>query len=98
MSRIAVQRCHVHFDREAVAKCVECTEFFCRECITEHEGRIVCAACLQKLALAAEKTGASRLPLSRLASLFMAGVGLIGAWLFFYTLGRLLLSVPSEFH
>ena len=42
--------------REAVARCPECTQFFCRECITEHDDRVLCSACLKKLA---------RVPLTR---------------------------------
>ena len=43
------QRCFNHAGREAVARCPECGQFFCRECITEHEDRVLCSACLKKL-------------------------------------------------
>jgi len=46
---LAYQRCLNHTFREAVARCPECGHYFCRECITEHEDRVVCASCLRKL-------------------------------------------------
>src|SRR5438132_254763 len=52
MEILARQRCLNHLNREAVARCPECKRFFCRECVTEHEDRLICAACLKKLAKA----------------------------------------------
>ena len=49
MQNLAHQRCFNHAVREAVARCPECGQCFCRECITEHDDRVVCAACLKKL-------------------------------------------------
>jgi hypothetical protein len=50
MSALVHQRCFNHATREAVARCPQCSQFFCRECITEHDDRVICAACLKKLA------------------------------------------------
>ena len=47
---ISQARCGNHAGREAVARCPECRGFFCRECITEHEGRLICAQCQLRLA------------------------------------------------
>jgi len=84
-----------HGFREAVARCPECKQFFCRECVTEHEDRVVCAACLKKLAA----PGPARR--FRFASLLGVGQGLLGvfvAWMFFYLAGRGLLAIPDSFH
>lgn len=92
---LAAQRCHYHPVREAVARCPECKRFFCRECITEHDDRVICASCLQKLA------GEKKVARKRFggAKRFFAGAaGIIVAWIFFYSMGRLLLLVPTTFH
>src|SRR4029434_10960446 len=89
------QRCLNHALREAVARCPECTRFFCRECITEHDDRVICAACLRKLA---------RVPLLRRRGLprtfrtAQVMLGLLAAFLFFYLIGNALLSIPASFH
>lgn len=97
MAAIASQRCLNHFDREAIARCVECGGFFCRECITEHDGRILCGSCLQKIvAPDAKRTGRF---LGGFAGPVLAGsIGMLVAWYCFYTIGTNLLSMPSEFH
>ena len=95
MQRIATQRCFNHSEREAVARCPECGCFFCRECVTEHDDRAVCAACLKKLA---------RLPLFQRRGVvhlvhFAQGVAsVLLAWFWFYLLGLGLLSLPASFH
>ncbi len=92
---LAWQRCANHADREAVARCPECSRYFCRECVTEHENRVLCAACLKKTA---------RIPLLKRpgfagALLVMkCVVGLLVAWFFFYLIGEALLSLPTSFH
>src|ERR1700686_3897828 len=43
------QRCLHHPDREAAFPCPVCKRNYCRECGVEHDGRILCAACLKKL-------------------------------------------------
>ena len=53
MSALAHQRCFHHSLREAVARCPECRQFYCRECVTEHDDRMFCAACLRKRSVVA---------------------------------------------
>ncbi len=93
---LALQTCHSHPAREAAARCVECGRFFCRECIAEHEGRLVCAGCLVRLSRATHRL-ARTWPRTARA---LGGVllGFFGAWLFFYAAGRTLMTLPSEFH
>lgn len=92
---LSQQRCFNHGQREAVARCPECGECFCRECITEHEDRVICAACLRKLA---------RVPLLRrpgfagLLRLCQCLLGFFLVWFFFYLIAEGLLSLPSSFH
>ena len=95
MSTLAHQRCFNHAGREAVARCPECKQFFCRECITEHEDRVLCAQCLKKLA---------GLPLTkrpafiRLVRLIQCVLSIVIAWFFFFLIGEGLLSLPDNFH
>jgi len=95
MVSLAEQRCLNHALREAVARCPECRQFFCRECVTEHDDRALCAACLKKLT----KSVAERRFL--FANFAMAGkvfVGVLTIWIFFYAVGRNLLAIPDSFH
>ena len=95
MSVIVAQRCLNHFNREAAARCPECAGFFCRECITEHDERIICSACLARLTIRPEK---EKRGFGRLVIPVYLAVGIVSAWLFFYFIGRLLVSTPSSFH
>ena len=95
MSALLAQRCLHHSSREAVARCPECAHFFCRECIAEHDDRVICASCLKKIGGDTgrkARRGISVWPLAQ------AAAGLACAWLCFYLIGRLLLSMPDESH
>lgn len=95
MEDLLHQRCYNHMLREAVARCPECRRYFCRECVTEHEDKVLCAACLRNKTIAAV-SGQSRLDRLALVVHFLLG-GLL-LWVFFYYLGQILLSLPSSFH
>jgi hypothetical protein len=92
---LTFQRCLIHGDREAVARCPACAHYFCRECITEHEGKFLCSNCLQRQTAPIETT-------SRTAGWFKAAIGMIiglsVAWFFFYLIGRLLILIPANLH
>jgi hypothetical protein len=90
----AGQRCANHPGREAAARCPECRSFFCRECVTEHEDRVLCAACIRKRTAA--RTAPRRRLLRRLAGAVPVGLGLLTAWLFFFLLGRILILQQPE--
>lgn len=95
MTALVQQRCQHHAGREAVARCPECRRYFCRECIAEHDGRILCASCLARLA-APKAAKKKRLP-GVLALLQCAGAIAI-AWFFFFLIGKGLLAIPTSFH
>ena len=95
MNDILIQKCFNHPGREAAARCPECGRFFCRECVTEHQDRVLCASCLN---MRLEKDSTKK---RRLAAVLGLGQGLLGlwaAWLFFYFLANILVSIPSNFH
>ena len=97
MSSLALQRCWNHGSREAVARCPECGRSYCRECVVEHEDRIICSGCLEKLISAGAKPARdwSFKPLVRLAGAF---TGIIVAWFLYFSVGRSLLAIPDESH
>lgn len=43
-------RCLLHPLREAAARCPHCGGTFCRECVTDEEGKLACPPCLRRLA------------------------------------------------
>ena len=89
------RRCVRHETREAAVRCPVCGEFFCRECVVEHRGKLLCAACLAKRTAAAGQrhrrwTGARHA--------LRAVAGALALWLVFYGIGALLLKIPPELH
>jgi hypothetical protein len=95
MPPLTSQRCSNHSNREAVARCPECTRFFCRECITEHDDRVLCAACLKKLA---RKPLARRRWFANLVRLGQCALAVLFVWFFFFVMGERLSEVASSFH
>ena len=91
---IAQERCSNHAAREAVARCPECGRYFCRECISEHDGRAICAFCLKRLS----RKPAGRYRLAGLARIVQVFIGVLLLWTSFYLLGKALLAIPSSFH
>jgi hypothetical protein len=89
------QRCTNHPQREASARCPSCGRFFCRECITEHDDRVLCASCLAKLAAREKERPAWWAWAPRLVLALAAATLIFLALLFF---GSMLLSIPSKFH
>lgn len=96
MTDFASQRCFHHRRREAVARCPLCQRMFCRECVTEHDERVICAGCLAALAPAPPPARGRRL--AALAPAAVALAGFVATWLCFYVMGRLLALVPAPFH
>jgi hypothetical protein len=89
------QRCFHHEFREAASRCPICLRYFCRECVTEHEDRVLCTECLKKVVVRESlRAGVGRRILRGLLPI----AGLLMAWLFFYALGRALLLIPAQVH
>jgi hypothetical protein len=88
------QRCFHHPIREAVAQCPSCKRYYCRECVTEHAGRMICVECVHTLTSATHKTARA----ARTRWTIFALAGILIAWLAFYYLGLALARIPSKFH
>jgi hypothetical protein len=96
MTQLHQRQCLHHAAREAVARCPECGHFYCRECIAEHDDRVICAACLRKiLRLPERKANSLSAWLGRVAAF---GLSLFIGWLAFYWTGKILLGIPASFH
>jgi len=89
------KRCFNHALREAAARCPRCRRYFCRECVTEHAGRMTCAQCLRTLT---HPASAKRRLAAGALKCATSLLGLFVAWTFFYYLGRLLLRMSPDFH
>jgi len=94
---IASQKCWNHSAREAVARCPVCGHAYCRECVVEHEDRVICAGCLTRLTSPAQQKS-RRWTFDSVVRLSGAVLGLFVAWFVFFSVGRMLLSVPDHFH
>jgi hypothetical protein len=92
MSTLVHQRCLNHASREAVVRCPDCRRFFCRECVIEHAGRMICSDCLTAIAAPREINRAR-------TAFWSAGAagGFLVAWAIFYYAGMMLARVPSDF-
>lgn len=90
------RRCVRHSAREAAGLCSVCGAAFCRECLTEHDHRLVCAGCLPKSDAAAKpRRGAGLRRMRRAAGVLAAAVFLLTA---FYLFGATLVKIPPTFH
>jgi hypothetical protein len=100
MSALIHQRCFNHGVREAVAQCPACARFFCRECVTEHDDRLLCAGCVEKLMVGELTVGRSwrRATAALIVPVLQLGCATLIAWLFFYWVGQTLLSIDPAFH
>lgn len=61
----------------------------------EHQGKVLCASCLARIAAVPVKQRSRLAPLRRISALLLAGMV---AWTSFYFLGWLLLRIPPSFH
>ena len=94
MSGLAIeQRCWNHEAREAVCRCPECGRSFCRECVTEHQARLLCASCLLAVARARPSRRAG---MRRLLPAAMALAGILLAWTVFYSAGEALILLTGR--
>ena len=95
MQNLAHQRCFNHAGREAVARCPECGQCFCRECITEHDDRVVCAACLKKLT---QHSFTRHAAFAWLLRFVQCSFGVLVVWFFFFLIGEQLMKLPDASH
>lgn len=95
MNTLVRQRCFNHAGREAAARCLECGRFYCRECVTEHDDRLLCALCI---AARAGSFTTKRRRMAVLGPLFSLALGFVLLFLVFYYTGLGLMWLGSTFH
>ena len=91
----SARRCFVHGERAAAVRCPSCERYYCRECVSDHKGRMLCQSCLSLADDGSAKTG------GRFAKIKGVGTFLISAvaiWFLFYLAGALLSRIPTQFH
>src|SRR5580692_10053926 len=84
------QRCWNHEAREAACRCPACGRSYCRECVSEHEGRLLCAACLSGVTGEREPSGGRW---RKLAPAAMIAAAILLAWLAYWAAGESVMSV-----
>jgi len=85
-------RCSNHETREAVCRCPECRRSLCRECVTVHEGRLVCAACLAR----STRDRAPRRARRGTVEAAMLVGGILLAWTLFFAAGESVLTITER--
>ncbi len=89
--------CAIHAGRPASVRCPSCRRFFCAECVTEHGGRLVCAACLGAAVAEGRRGQGVRFRLHPAPWLQLAAALAI-SWALFYFFARFLGGIPDAFH
>jgi hypothetical protein len=92
---VSAALCLNHPRREAAARCTSCGQPFCRECVTEFEGRMVCSPCYREKSQVEAKT---RRDWFLVTTALQAMAGFSALWFTAWLLGRLLVSIPAEVH
>jgi hypothetical protein len=85
-------RCWNHELREAVCRCPVCGRSFCRECVAEHEQRLLCASCL-KASVRIEPAGAGKQRIAHAAWLL---AGILLAWMILFFVGEAVLAYTGR--
>ena len=96
MNGIAARKCVRHPLREAVGRCASCGEHFCRECVTDHDGVLLCGTCLAREAAA--KATLQRASWRRVGELALTAACVALLWAVFYGFGQFLKIIPAKVH
>jgi hypothetical protein len=85
--------CLFHPLREAAARCPHCGGTFCRECVTDEEGKLACPPCLRRMA----RPPAAKASLTRRFRQVLAGLTALAALMvLFFALLRWRMNIPEE--
>ena len=90
MPALDSQLCWNHENREAVCRFLGCRRSFCRECVTEHNGRLLCASCFAAAIPAAKSRSGS---LRKLATPLLLASALLLGWLVYWGFGEVVIGL-----
>jgi uncharacterized paraquat-inducible protein A len=93
-SSFASRRCRNHIERQAACRCPGCGFDFCRECVTEHDERLLCSRCMAELGASGTRPSRSK----TIGTIAQAVAGIAAAWIFFFLAGELTSMVVSPSH
>jgi hypothetical protein len=93
-STFASRRCRNHFERQAACRCPSCGFDFCRECVTEHDERLLCSRCVAQLETPSARPSRTK----SIQAIAQCVAGVTAAWLFFFLAGELTSMVVSPSH
>jgi hypothetical protein len=93
MMAIAQERCFRHDLREAAGRCPSCRRYYCRECLTELDHRLLCVPCLAKLQAPQYAAVKRKWRFDYAYPL----IGLLIAFTLFYWLGQTLILATTDF-
>jgi hypothetical protein len=91
------QDCLHHPHRGAVARCPACAQSFCRECVVEHEGKLLCTDCLEAKKVKNDERPVAwwQLPIWPWVQILL---GLVMLSALFYASGRIVRAIPPDYH
>ena len=75
-----------------MCRCPACGRSFCRECVAEHEQRLLCAVCLDAAVHTLPPARGRRL----LARVALAVVGILLAWMVLFCAGESILTFTGR--
>lgn len=85
-------RCLFHPLREAAARCPHCGGTFCRECVTDEEGKLACPPCLRRMS----RPPTPKLSLVHCVRQVLAGLAALAALMaLFFALLRWRVNMPE---
>ncbi|MCD4819929.1 MAG: rhomboid family protein [Candidatus Cloacimonetes bacterium] len=92
MSKLSQVRCHNHIDREAVSLCKHCHNYFCRECISDYDDKMLCKSCIDKLISNNNLKRKKKLNFKQYLAVIFSSLLL---WFIFYSSGNILISISD---
>jgi len=92
MPELSNIRCQNHIEREAAAICMKCQNYFCKECITEYDDKMLCKNCIDDLLKKNKTTHRKKINLKQFFAIITTTLFL---WIIFYSSGKFLISISG---
>lgn len=96
MKNLNATKCFFHGTREAEARCPTCGHFYCRECVTFFDGKLVCSSCIAKSN--PETKPVQKSSFRKIVSFLPLSFYFFLLWVVFYLVGYRLMQVWADTH